>query len=95
MDRILSGIGHGCDNCLAAPNLWADLSAIDDGFPKNRTLESLRETFEDLRKNGRGEIITQTGDFDVRQGICGEPVTLRETFSFTLTHKVRSSVELV
>ena len=85
---FLSGVGDGCDNCLAAPKLWADLEAIEAGFPHDRTLETIRDTYENLKKNGRGEIMKVTGDYDVRQGVCGEPVTLRETFSFTLTHKV-------
>ena len=85
---FFSGIGDGCDSCLAAPKLWCDLTAIEDGFPLDRTLETVRETFEKLEKNGRGEIVKVTGDYEVRQGICGEPISLRETFSFTLTHKV-------
>ena len=88
MDRILTGLGDGCDHCLAAPSLWNSLTEVEAGFPKNRTLESLKETYEDLRKNGRGEIVKVTGDFGVRQGVCGEVITLRETLSFTLTHKV-------
>ena len=94
MDRILSGIGDGCDNCLAAPSLWADLTAIEAGFPKNRTLETIKETYEDLRKNARGEIMKATGDFETRQGICGESSSLRETLSFTMTHKVISCLKL-
>ena len=88
MDRLLTGIGDGCDNCLAAPNSWADLAAIEAGFPKNRTLQSVRDTFGDLKKNAKGEIRKVTGDYETRQGICGETLSLRETCSFTVTHKV-------
>ena len=86
---FISGIGDGCDSCLAAPNLWCDLTAIDAGFPLDRTLETIKETFENLQKNNRGEIVKVTGDYEVRQGICGKPISLRETFSFTITHKVK------
>ena len=92
MDRILTGVGDGCDNCLVRKELWTDIPTIESGFPNDRTLESIKETFEELRKNGRGEIIRTTGDYDVRQGICGEPISLRETFSFTLTHKASTNV---
>ena len=58
MDRLLTGIGDGCENCLSTPNTWSDISAIDAGFEKNQ------------------------------QGIGSIPLRLRETFSFTATHKV-------
>ena len=89
MDRILTGLGDGCDNCLVQKELWTDLEKIDSGFPNDRTLESLKETYEGLRKNKRGEIVKETGDYEVRQGICGEVLTLRPTTSFTVTHKVK------
>ena len=94
MDRILTGVGDGCDNCLAAPKLWSDLTAIEAGFPKDHTLESIRETHENLKKTKDGDIRKETGDYDVRQGICGDVNTLRETFSFTLTHKARKDFNL-
>ena len=52
---------------------------------KLRKFMELRE----LRKYKKGEILKTTGDYDTRQGICAEPVSLRETFSFTVTHKVK------
>ena len=88
MDRLLTGIGDGCDNCLSAPSTWSDIAAIDAGFAKDRSLESLRQVYDDLEKNARGEIKKVTGDYESRQGICSKPITLRETFSFTITHKV-------
>ena len=88
MDRLLTGIGDGCDNCLSAPSTWSDLSAIDAGFEKDRSLESVRHAYDNLEKNARGEIKKVTGDYETRQGICSEPITLRETLSFTVTHKV-------
>ena len=92
MDRLLTGIGDGCDNCVAPPNTWADVTAIEAGFPKDRSLESIKQTYDDLEKNARGDIKKVTGDYETRQGICGEPISLRETFSFTVTHKVRQGV---
>ena len=87
MDRLLTGIGDGCDNSVAAPCTWSDVNAIEAGFPKDRNLELIKSTYEGLEKNEKGEIKRSTGDFDTRQGICGEPLTLRETLSFTVTHK--------
>ena len=87
MDRLLTGIGDGCDNCVAPPKSWSDLIAIEAGFPKDRTLASIKSTYETLEKNEKGEIKRVTGDYEVRQGICSEPITLRETYSFTVTHK--------
>ena len=54
MDRLLTGIGDGCDSCLAPPNSWADLSAVEAGFPKDRTIESLRATYDSLEKDSQG-----------------------------------------
>ena len=89
MDRILTGVGDGCDNCLVKKELWTDIPTIESGFSCDRTLESVKETYQELRKNKKGEIMKTTGDYDTRQGICAEPVSLRETFSFTVTHKVK------
>ena len=88
MDRLLSGVGDGCDSCLAPRSMWTDEETIDQGFPKNRTIENIRETWENLVRDKSGDIVKRTGDYQDRQGVCREPVTLRETLSFTLTHKV-------
>ena len=72
--------------------LWTDIPTIESGFSCDRTLESVKQTYEELRKDARGEIVKSVGDYDVRQGICGKPISLRETFSFTITHKVRKSL---
>ena len=89
MDRLLTGVGDGCDHCLTPRHLWTDEETIEEGFPKNRTLENIRETWESLAKDRSGEIVKTTGDYQARQGVCRKPVTLRETLSFTLTHKVK------
>ena len=88
MDRLMSGVGDGCDSCLTPRHLWTDEEMIEEGFPKNRTLENLRETWASLRKRKDGEVFKSTGDYGTRQGLCREPVTLRDTLSFTVTHKV-------
>ena len=90
MDRLLSGVGDGCDSCLTPRNMWTDEDQIEEGFPKNRTLENVRETWESLSRTKSGEIFRRTGDYEARQGICREPATLRELYSFTLTHKVKN-----
>ena len=88
MDRLMSGVGDGCDSCLTPRHLWTDEEMIEEGFPKNRTLENIRETWASLRKRKDGEVFKTTGDYETRQGLCREPVTLRDTLSFTVTHKV-------
>ena len=88
MDRLMSGVGDGCDSCLTPRHLWTDEEMIEEGFPKNRTLENIRETWASLRKRKDGEVFKTTGDYGTRQGLCREPVTLRDTLSFTVTHKV-------
>ena len=88
MDRLLTGISDGCDNCLTPRKFWTDIDSIEEGFPKNRTFENVHETWKSLAKDKNGQVIKRTGDYEVRQGLCHEPVTLRETWSFTMTHKV-------
>ena len=87
MDRILTGISDGCDNCITPRDLWTDIDTIDEGFEKNRTFENIKETWQSLAKNAHGEVIKRTGDYETRRGQCHEPISLRETFSFTITHK--------
>ena len=87
MDRLLTGVGDGCDSCLVPRAMWTDEMTIAEGFPKNRTLENMRETWEALRKNKDGTVFKQTGDYATRLGLCREPVTLRDTLTFTITHK--------
>ena len=84
----MTGVGDGCDSCLAPRVLWTDEDAIEVGFPKDRTFQSVRDTFDGLPKDKEGAIMKKTDDYESRQGICREPVTLRETLSFSMTHKV-------
>ena len=88
MDRILTGVSDGCDNCLTPRALWTDIDTIEEGFPKNRTFKNIYDTWRSLAKDKNGQVIKKVGGYDTRQGLCHEPVTLRETFSFTETHKV-------
>ena len=92
MDRLLTGISDGCDSCLTPRYLWTDIETINEGFPKDRTFENIRETWASLEKDKNGQVIKRRGDYERRRGICHEPVTLRETYSFTLTHKVQISL---
>ena len=57
MDRILTGIGDGCDNCLVKRALWTDIPTIEAGFDCDRTLESIKETYEELKKDKEGRIL--------------------------------------
>jgi hypothetical protein len=92
MDRLLTGVGDGCDNCLTPRYLWTDIDTIAEGFPKNRTFENIKATWACLAKDKTGDVVKRAADYETRQGLCHEPVTLRETFSFTETHKVSSNV---
>ena len=91
MNRLLTGVSDGCDNCLVPRQLWTDLDTVEEGFPKNRTFENILETWNSLEKDMYGEVVKRRGDYETRQGLCHPPVTLRETWSFTLTHKVYTS----
>ena len=93
----MTGVKDGCDSCLFPRQTWTLEQQIDDGFPKNRTLENIRETWASLRKRKDGTVFKETGDYETRFGLCKEPVTLRDTLSFTITHKVSefSLVELI
>ena len=92
MDRLMSGVGDGCDSCLAPRSKWTDEDAINDGFPMDRNFEKTRETWANLPRNAKGDIVKRTGDFDSRQGLCHKPKYLREPLSFAITHKVRESL---
>ena len=92
MDRLLSGVGDGCDSCLTPRGLWTDLETIEEGFPKNRTFENIRETWDSLAKDKDGEVIKRKADYETRKGQCHEPLTLRETLSFSMTHKVSLNI---
>ena len=89
MDRLLSGIGDGCDSCVAPRSLWHDLEAIKEGFPMNRSFESVQHIWDKHRKDKHGEIKKSNADFEERQGVCHEPKRVRPTVSFTVTHKVK------
>ena len=95
MDRQLTGIGDGCDSCLTPRRLWTDLNTIETGFAKDRNLKDLKNTWQSLDKDKTGSVIKRREDYEKRQGLCHEPVTLRETFSFTLTHKVSKIFDLL
>ena len=68
MDRLLTGISDGCDNCLMPRYLWTDIDTINEGFPKDRTYENIRETWDALPKNKDGEVIKRPGDYETRRG---------------------------
>ena len=57
--------------------------------------ENIRSTWENLPKTKTGEVRKVTGDYDERVGICHKPLTLRVTFSFTITHKVNNKASLL
>ena len=88
MARILTGIGYGCDSCLAPKSSWTDVEAIEDGFEMNRNYEETKETWRNLPRNSKGELVKSTGDYETRQGLCHPPVSLREPTCFSVTHKV-------
>ena len=88
MERLMTGVGDGCDSCLIPRSLWTDPETIEEGFPRDRTLESNKATWASLKKRRDGEVFKVTGDYETRQGLCHEPKTLRQPTSFTVTHKV-------
>ena len=89
----MSGVGDGCDSCLEPRSEWTVLATIDRGFPRDRTLESNRETWASLRKRSNGEVFKITGDYATRQVLCHEPKAVRDSTSFTVTHKWMKCVD--
>ena len=77
-----------CHKCPILRALWTVDDTINEGFPKNRTMENMRETWKSLQKREDGSVVKSTGDYETRLGLCREPVSLRDTLSFTITHKV-------
>ena len=51
-------------------------------------MERLREHWECLKKTPGGDVVRREGDYLVRRGQCLPPVSLRELFVYTVTHKV-------
>lgn len=88
MARILTGLGDGCDSCLAPRSTWSDVEAIEDGFVMDRSYQQIQETWKNLPRDSNGDLIKATGDYATRQGLCHPPVSLREPTSYSITHKV-------
>ena len=88
MDRLISGVGDGCDSCTAPRALWHNLAAIEAGFSMDRSFHTNQDTWQNLDKNKQGSVIKRKADFEQRQGMCHEPKIMRPTLSFTITHKV-------
>ena len=72
---------------MAHRSLWTDLDSIDQGFVCDRTLAGNKETWASLRKRPDGEVFKVSGDFETRKGLCHQPKALRDSLSFTVTHK--------
>ena len=97
-------MGDGCDSCLTPRDLWTDIDKIEEGFEMDRSLgrvrlifivhshcfflDNIKAVWENLDKKKTGEVRKETGDYEQRGGLCHKPLTQRETFSFTITHKV-------
>ena len=87
----LTGVMDGCAWCEEKKENWGDPATIKNGFKLTRTLQSLQQLWSSLDKNKDGELIRRLGDYDVRKGLCHQPITTRELFHFTVCHKVNSS----
>ena len=92
MARILTGLGDGCDSCLAPRSAWNDVEAIEGGFAIDRNYNQIRETWASLPRDSMGELVKKKGDYATRQGLCHPPISLREPTSFSITHKVYRQV---
>ena len=89
MARILTGLGDGCDSCLAPRSAWNDVEAIEEGFVIDRNFDQIKETWANLPRDSKGELVKKKGDYATRQGLCHPPISLREPTSFSITHKVQ------
>ena len=54
----------------------------------------MKTLYKSLDKNRAGGLMRREHDFAVRKGLCEKPVSERELFQFTVTHKVRSYPKL-
>ena len=77
MDRLLTGVGDGCDSCTAPRSLWSNPAAIDAGFSMDRSFVNVQEIWDSLDKNKDGEVIKRKADYEKRQGMCHRPKNVR------------------
>ena len=60
--------------CIDDEKECHDIERIQEGFLINRTVASIEEISIMLRDENE-ELVTETGDYEVRQGVTGFPVT--------------------
>ena len=84
----MTGVMDGCAWCETHKDQWSDVDTIEEGFKLTRSLEGLRDLWDSLDKNKNGYLIRRTGDYEVRKGLCHQPVTTRPLWHFTVCHKV-------
>ena len=90
MDSLLTGVMDGCAWCVEHKCTWSLPESIEEGFEITRNMAGLHDLWSSLGKSRDGELIRREDDYEVRKGLCHQPISLRDLFHFTICHKVRN-----
>ena len=67
--------GAYCTMCVKRQEDCQKTTVIEAGFLIDRSIESISDLAESLSDPFTGDITKKKGDYQVRQGICGQPIT--------------------
>ena len=67
--------GAYCTMCVKSQEDCQKTAVIEAGFLIDRSIESISDLVESLSDPVTGDISKKKGDYQVRQGICGQPIT--------------------
>ena len=73
--NLLSCEGAYCTMCIKSQEQCQKIETIQAGFMIDRDLESIRDLALSLTDEETGEVVRRKGDYGVRQGVCGVPLT--------------------
>ena len=79
--------------CVKSQTECQDPEIIQDGFVIERSLEGVRDLALSLTSEDTGAVVKKRGDYAVRQGVCGVPITTESdlTKSIPVCHsKIRT-----
>ena len=73
--NLLNCGGAFCTMCASSQEESQQIEIIEAGFLINRTLEGIKDLALSLTNPETGEVNKKTGDYAIRKGICGLPIT--------------------
>jgi hypothetical protein len=79
--NLLNCAGAFCTMCSKSLEDAHKKEVIEEGFIIERTVESMRELAQSLTDPATGEVVRKKGDYAIRQGICGAPISKDEEHS--------------